>query len=384
MYGCQGDGEYGMVAAILNVDGADVAPSLLARMLAAGRPLTPDTEQPLTPTLERTWVNKHIGLGDARFSSPHEELPWRLVTPEASHQPMLAWDGRLDNRDDIVALLGSRWSAASDETLLLRAYSRWGAGCLKFLAGDFAFILWDDLANRLLAARDQLGVRPLHYAFDGKSLVIASRISQLFLGTQSSRQVHEPMVADYLADNWTSPNETLFRGVWRIPPAHVLQYDRNSTAPRIWRYWDVQASPTIEYRSDSDYTEHFSELVQQAVRSRLRTSKRVGVLLSGGLDSSAVAYSASGIIASTSEIRQQRLDTFTAVYDQFPDIDERRYVEPLVARCGCQPHYVVADELWTLRHDAPRLGAWDEPFENAFRKHFVQLSEEGRVLHGFA
>jgi asparagine synthase (glutamine-hydrolysing) len=174
------------------------------------------------------------------------------------------------------------------------------------------------------------------------------------------------MIADYLADNWTNPSETLFRGVWRVPAAHALQCDRGRAAPRIWRYWDVQAGPTIAYRTEDEYVEHFSDLLRQAVRSRLRTAKRVGVLLSGGLDSSAVAYSASGIIGKAPTIGQEQLDTFTAVYDEFPDIDERRYVDPFVARCGSRPHYVLADELWTLRYDAPRLGAWDEPFENAF------------------
>jgi asparagine synthase (glutamine-hydrolysing) len=354
-----------MIAAILHIDGTDVEPSLLAQMLAVGRPIAPDTDKPLVPTIEGTWVNKHIGLGVARFrlaEEPHTRCP---PTHDASRQLMLAWEGRIDNREDIVVSLGSHWSTADDEALLLNAYAKWGVGCLEHLCGDFAFILWDGQTQRLLAVRDQMGVHPLHYTFDGQSLVIASRIGPLFRATHLAREVHKPMVADYLVNNWTNPRETLFRRVWRVPAAHALQYDRAASAPKVWRYWNVQADPPIRYRLDEDYVERFRELLRQAVQSRVRGSQKVGVLLSGGLDSSTVACIASDAIGGSVQRRQGRLDTFTAVYDEFPDIDERRYVDALVARGGLRSHYVLADELWTLRNDA-RRGAWDEPFENAF------------------
>jgi asparagine synthase (glutamine-hydrolysing) len=277
---------------------------------------------------------------------------------------VLAWDGRLDNREDLLISLGSGRSgpAPTDEMLVLDAYARWGVTCVERLLGDFAFVLWDGRERRLFAARDHIGVRPLHYAFDGRSLVVASRIGQVLDGAHIERRLNETVVADCLGLNLSTPNETPFQGVWRVPAAHVLQHDRGAHAPRIWRYWELREQPAITYCSNGEYVAHFREVAGKAVRSRLRGPGPVGVMLSGGLDSSAIACLASELIDGA-QSSTGRLATFTAVFDRLPEADEQRYVEALVSRCDFEAHYVAADEMWTSKADVPHTGSWDEPFE---------------------
>jgi asparagine synthase (glutamine-hydrolysing) len=360
-----------VIAAVLRVDGVEVELSLLERMLGGWRPVAPDSEG--------SWVQGEVGLGEARLWFTEEPDQGPVPVRDERRELVLAWDGRLDNREDLLALLGSRrpTEVLTDEALVLDAYARWGVTCVERLLGDFAFVLWDGRDRRLFAARDHIGVRPLHYAFDGRSLVVASRIGQVLEGARLERRLNEPMVADFLADNLNNPDETLFRDVWRVPPAHVLQHDRGARAPRVWRYWDMQERPAITYRSDGEYAEHFRDVAGKAVRSRLRGPSPVGIMQSGGYDSSTIACLASEAIDGAHS-SGGRLAAFTAVFDDLSEKDERGYVEALAAHHGLDAHYVVADEMWTFKDATPRAGAWDEPFEGPFDGLIAGLFDRAR------
>jgi asparagine synthase (glutamine-hydrolysing) len=350
-----------VIAAVRSLDGSGVEPALIVRMLGAGRLVAFGGESPLAADIEATWVEGEVGLGEARFGLTEELRPGGSLRDD-QRDLVLAWDGRLDNRDDLLISLGSGRSgpAPTDDMLVLDAYARWGVTCIDRLLGDFAFVLWDGRERRLFAARDHIGVRPLHYAFDGRSLVVASRIGQVLEGAHIERRLNETVVADCLGLNPSNPTETPFQGVWRVPAAHVLQHDRGARAPRIWRYWELRERPVITYRSDDEYVAHFREVAGKAVRSRLRSPGPVGVMLSGGLDSSTIACLASELLDTHNN---GRLATFTAVFDRLSEADEQRYVEALVSRRGFEAHYVAADEMWTSKDATPRAGSWDEPFE---------------------
>jgi asparagine synthase (glutamine-hydrolysing) len=360
-----------VIAAVVRTDGVEVERSALDRMLAVWRPVTPDAQG--------TWVRGEVGLGEDRLWPTAERHPRSLPARDEQRGLVLVWEGRLDNGDDLLTLLGGRRppGTSDDEALVLDAYARWGVGSVERLLGDFAFVLWDGRARRLFAARDQIGIRPLHYAFDGRSLVVASRIGQVLEGAHLERRLNEPMVADYLADNLNSPDETLFRDVWRVPAAHVLQHDRGAPAPRVWRYWDLRESAPIVYRSDGEYVEHFREVAGKAVQSRLRGARPVGVMLSGGHDSSTVACLASELTGGA-RAGDGHVVTFTWVFDDRPEEDERHYAEALAVHCGFESHYVAADEMWTFKDAAPRAGAWDEPFEGPFDGMIAGLFDRAR------
>ena len=173
-----------MIAAVRSLAGSVVAPTLLARMLGAGRLVELGGQQPPLADIEATWAEGEVGLGEARlWLTDMTEKPRSGSMPMRDEQRelVLAWDGRLDNTEDLLTSLGRGQSRAAltDEALVLEAYARWGVTCIEHLLGDFAFVLWDGRAHRLFAATDHFGLRPLHYAFDGCSLVVASRIGQV-------------------------------------------------------------------------------------------------------------------------------------------------------------------------------------------------------------
>ena len=320
-----------------------------------------------------------VAIGEARSWLTEETPPGQLPVRDERRELVLAWDGRLDNREDLITAFGSSRpiEALTDEALVLDAYTRWGVMFVERLLGDFAFVLWDGRARRFLAVRDHIGVRPLHYAFDGCSLVVASRIGQVLEGAGLERRLNEPMIADFLADNLNNPDETLFRDVRRVPPAHVLQHDRDGRAPRAWCYWELRERPAITYRSDGEYVEHFREVAGKAIGSRLRGRHPVGVMLSGGYDSSTIACMASELI-DDKQATNGRVATFTGVIDERPEEDERRYVEALVAHCSLESHYVAADDMLTFKDGASNAGWWDEPFEGPFDGFIAGLFERAQ------
>jgi asparagine synthase (glutamine-hydrolysing) len=347
-----------VIAAILRVDGSALDSVLPARTVSTGLPFAPD--------LKGAWADGPVGVADARLDLTENSGPSLLPARDDQRGLVLAWDGRLDNRDDLVASLGGRPTESPiDEILVFEAYAKWGVMFIEHILGDFAFVLWDGRARRLLAARDRMGVRPLHYAFDGRSLVITSRIGQILDGAGFARHLNEPMIANYLSFNASRSPETLFRGILRVPAAHILQHDQGAQAPRVWRYWSANVNPPIRYSNDGDYAEHFRAITETAVQSRLRTAYPVGVMLSGGLDSSSVACLASRLKAGTGS-NHGRLTTFTTVFDHPRDGDERQYVEPLVAHLGLDSYLVSSDGMWTLHEGAPPIGSWDEPFEGMY------------------
>lgn len=347
-----------MIAAILRVDGNALDPVLPARVVSTGLPFAPD--------LKGTWADGPVGVADARMYLTEDSGPSLLPARDDQRGLILAWDGRLDNRDDLLTSLGDRPAESPiDERLVFEAYTKWGATFIEHILGDFAFVLWDGRARRLLAARDRMGVRPLHYAFDGRSLVIASRIGQILNGAGFARHLNEPMIANYLSFNASRSSETLFRGILRVPAAHILQHDQGAHAPRVWRYWRADVNPPIRYSNDVDYAEHFRDIAETAVQSRLRTAHPAGVMLSGGLDSSSVACLASRLKAGTGS-SHGRLTTFTTVVDHPRDRDERQYVEPLVGHLGLDSYLLPSDGMWTLHEGPPPIGSWDEPFEGMY------------------
>ena len=181
---------------------------------------------------------------------------------------------------------GHRFRTKSDSEIALHLYEEYGPECLHHLRGEYAFVIWDERNQRLIAGRDRFGVKPLFYAEHNGALSLASEVKALFAmgvpATWSSESVY--------AGGFIIPGErTLFNGVYAVPPGHYLRATRE--AHRVHQYWDVDyprddASPSTV--SDADYIAGFREVLEEAVKTRLRADVPVGCYLSGGIDSCAV------------------------------------------------------------------------------------------------
>lgn len=218
-------------------------------------------------------------------------------------------DGRLDNREELAAKLGDASLAADtapDSAILMRGWERWQSRIVEHLTGDFAFIVWDSHEQRLFAARDHFGLRPLSYHATAAHIAIASTPQTLFAAGCLSREPDLQKLADTLVENYKDAGRSFYKDVKRLPPAHVLVADRRDLAVRS--YWTLDPSRRIRLAADSDYAEAARELAGRAVKARLRGTGTVGIEMSAGLDSSLVTVTALDHLD-----QQPRLPTFTVV-----------------------------------------------------------------------
>ena len=256
-------------------------------------------------------------------------------------------DLRLDNQAELCEQLGGAVDerTATDAEIVLAAYERWGEGCPRRLVGDFAFALWDAPRRRLFCARDAMGVRPFYYDLDDRRLVAASTLEAVLDALEPSPAVNEPFLCDLLDwrfDRWTS--ETPYRGVLRLPPAHWMLVESDRFV--LSRYWTFGAEPSPPLRRDEEYVERFREIFLAAVGSRLRGSGPVGFLVSGGLDSSAVACAAHHL----TPVSETGLRFYSSVFAETPAAEEREFAEAVARRCPrARMTWIPSDDCWSLR-----------------------------------
>jgi asparagine synthase (glutamine-hydrolysing) len=323
------------IAIIWNRDGRPVDPALLVRMTQLMEHRGPDGEQ--------RWTNGSVALGHRALTTTHEDGSASGLLHDEAAGLCLTFDGRVDNRDELLSQLdlGASAGAAGDEQLVLAAYRKWGEDCPAHLLGDFAFGIWDEPRRRLFCARDPLGVRPLFHARVGDTIVCASEVYALFAVPGLNKEPNLAILAARLLRKCVEFDDTLYKGVYRIPLAHSLTVTREGE--RLRRYWDIDPGHQIRYRSDGEYAEHFRELFFAAVDCRLRSSRPIAALLSGGLDSSSIVCAAESIRKKTKS-PQPRLETFSMVYDRLSSCDERPFMDEVLNQYRCKANFHVTDK----------------------------------------
>lgn len=243
--------------------------------------------------------NGHVALGHRRLS---------IVDVASGQQPMtnedgslhITYNGEIYNhagfRDSLEAR-GHVYNTHCDTETILHLYEEYGASCVEHLRGMFAFAIWDSRKRELFIARDRLGVKPLYYvhANDG-SFYFASEIKALFEAEAVKPELNYNALPDYLANHAPSGEETMFRGVKRLMPGHTLlwRYGRLE----LNQYWDLSFAKRDDHnRSDADYIAEWTDLFTESVRLRLMADVPLGMFLSGGIDSSAIAAVMSGMVS---------------------------------------------------------------------------------------
>jgi len=364
------------IAGVLHLDGSPVEARLFGRMI--------DRLQFRGPRTHSTQPCPFIALG-------HAGLQLNDAEPQDPAQPFtldgrewIVADGRMDARDDLVARLAAVDPVppdAGDGELILRAYRAWGESCVEHLLGDFVFAIWDGPARRLFAARDQLGVKPLYYAEVGRTIVFSNSLDCVRAHPAVSSELNDAAIADFLLFGANqSLDTTSFRDIRRLPPAHALSWSPIVSSCR--RYWTLPVDEPVVGKRASEYTDRFLELLRASVSDRLRT-RRVGVLMSGGLDSTTLA----AIAQETGRGRHDgtEVHAVTSIYERLiPDTE--RLCASLVARHLSIPiHFDVRD-------DEPSIADWNrvtvhtpEPVDNppaflAGTQFLTKMSEHARVF----
>ncbi len=296
------------------------------------------------------------------------------TTPEAVrealplvHEPtgcVITADARLDNRDELLALLALRDRASNigDAEVILCAYLRWGAECAAHLLGDFAFAIWDPRSAQLTCARDQFGLRPLYYHHTpGHFVAFASEPRAILVVPGTPYRINEGRIADFLVSELEGIDftSTFFDDVYRLPPAHVLTVARGRVDVR--RYWTLEPGPELRLASNAEYAEAFLEVFTASVRSRLRSAGPVGSMLSGGMDSGSVVGVASRLLA---EAGQGPLLTFSATASDATRCIETRTIHAAMQMPGLDCTTMTGEQLYELEPELSTL-TWgvDEPFD---------------------
>jgi len=249
----------------------------------------------------------------------------------------IAFNGEIYNHPQLRPTLesrGHRYNNKSDTETIIHLYEERGPKAVEELSGMFAFAIWDEAGQRLLLARDRLGIKPLYYfaARDG-SLYFASEIKSLFASLAVKPEVNLRALPDYLANHAPTGDETLFRGIKRLPPGHTLTWQDGKISIR--KYWDLTFDSGAENgrRTDDDYVAEWRELFRGAVESHLMADVPLGVFLSGGIDSSAIT-------ATMSELVNGRIKTFSVAFNE-AEANELEYARLVSRAYGTEHHEVI-------------------------------------------
>jgi len=321
-------------------DRTPVGPAVLDTMLAALAHRGPDGRH--------MRLHAHIGLGHQHFWTTPEEAGEKQPLSDPGDRFDILFDGRLDNRPELLSTLdlddpGGR--RLSDAALPLRAHARWGEGCFERLLGSFALAVFDRQQERVTCARDPLGNRTLFYYIDPLVLVVASEEAAVAAHPTVSDRLDETTLAHFFALRLPASGATFFAEVQELLPAHVITVGPDTM--RTSRYWDVDPGRQLRFRTDDEYADRFRDLLRESVRCRLRATSPVGVMMSGGLDSPSVAALAARELAAGPE--PSRLRTFSYVFDELPDCDERSFMAHMIDRHDLDATQIPGDGEWPLR-----------------------------------
>ena len=265
-----------------------------------------------------------------------------IIDVQTGHQPLaneeqdiwIVFNGEIYNHAELRAGLearGHRYRTRSDTETIVHLYEQYGRDCVKHLRGMFAFAIWDRRKRSLLAARDRLGIKPFYYRWDGNSFVFGSEIKAILAFPGVTAEFNRGALAEYLAFGYLTGPHTMFAGIRKLMPGHTMELVE-AGEPAIERYWDLEAEKNQESHSCEHYVSTYREMLEAAVSSHLMSEVPLGVFLSGGLDSSAVA-------ALTKKIRGDRIKTFSVGYGE-EKFSELGYAQEVARHIQSEHHEV--------------------------------------------
>ncbi|MFZ0361794.1 MAG: asparagine synthase (glutamine-hydrolyzing) [Terriglobales bacterium] len=284
------------------------------------------------PDDEGFYTDGAVGIGMRRLS---------IVDVAGGHQPIsnedgtlwIVFNGEIYNhlalREQLIAR-GHRYSTHSDTETIIHLFEEYGADCVQHLRGMFAFAIWNRNTKTLFIARDRLGIKPLYYKLSPERLLFGSEVKAVFAHGGVRPEFNRAALPEYLAFGYLSAEESCYNGILKLLPGHTMTVAPDGTA-NIRQYWDLDASTTHESRDENHYVQSYRELLEGAVQSHLMSDVPLGVFLSGGVDSSAVA-------ALMTKLRRESVETFSVGYT------EQTYSELPFAR-------TVSDHIHSRHHE---------------------------------
>ena len=302
------------------------------------------------------YVGEHVGLGSRRLS---------IIDLAGGRQPIanedetmwIVFNGEIYNYRELRAYLqkrGHTFRTLSDTEVILHLYEEFGADCVHRLNGIFAFAIWDTRREEIVIARDRMGIKPLYYTEMANQLVFGSEMKVVLAHPDVARDIDLISLNEYLTFEYVPSPRTIIRNVYRLEPGHILRY--NAHGLHIQRYWDVslarsESRPPVHWR---DHASNLCDTLKAAVRQELVSDVPVGVLLSGGIDSSTIA-------ALMVESYPGTVDSFSIGFEE-ASFDESRYARLAAEHLGTRHHELVFTSGMVAEMVLTITDFLDEPF----------------------
>jgi len=319
------------------------------------------------------FVEGNVGLAIRRLS---------IIDVKTGHQPIsnedgslwIVYNGEIYNHQELRAQLQARghcYRTRSDTETIIHLYEEYGSDCVKHLRGMFAFAIWDRRRRKLFIARDRLGIKPFYYRYDGGKFLFGSEMKAILVYPGVRAEFNRSTLAEYLAFGYIAGSETMYTGIQKLPPGNTLELDESGQL-KIAPYWDL---PVVDddIKPREYYVRTYRELLEQCVSSHLMSDVPLGVFLSGGLDSSAVA-------ALTTKIRREPIETFAVGYGEAA-FSELPFARQVAEHIGSK-HHEVRLSREQFFETLPRL-IWheDEPvvWPSSVSLYFVARLARDRV-----
>lgn len=323
------------------------------------------------------FVSDRLAMGHWQFWTTPEEVGERQPLKLVDLPFRIVLDGRLDNRSELLSRLDLP-ASSSDAILILRAYARWGESCFEHFVGEYAVVIHDESRDQLVCARDALGDRTLFYSFHGSRVIIASE-PWAVAASQQNVELDEFGLTCYFAFQASANGETFFKNIYELLPAQVMVI--SSSSERRHFSWEPDPTKRTRFKRDEEYAEQFLALFEQSINARLRSAAPVGVMMSGGLDSTSVACLAARMTAPV----PLKTVSFTFNEDELRSCDEQIYINAVQKQWGTHSVQIPCDDAWSYKdlNDLPHIP--NRPDGNVFRlikeRVYQRAHDEGlRVL----
>ena len=346
--------------------------STIERMAVALRHRGPDgTEvRAFTPPT----ISQGVALGHNRLAI--------IDLSEAGREPMtnedgtvwLVFNGEIYNFEDLRARLeasGHRFSSRTDAEVIIHLYEEGGATSVKELNGIFAFAIVDLKRDLLLLARDPIGVKPLFYAMTQDHFLFGSEIKAILASSLVSPNVNWQAVSDFFTFLYVPCPETIYEGIWQVPPAHCITLNLKENSIFTQRYWDISVLPGFERTSYNDLKLQIREKLAASVKRQLISDVPIGIFLSGGVDST--------IVAGLAKKKKVEIQTYTLAFhgEEYRFYDEAEKGRAVSQHLGTE-HFELSLESCDIRQMLDLIELSDQPFANPTTYLMYELSRKAR------
>lgn len=271
------------------------------------------------------WVKGSVAMGQCMLCTTPESLEENQPLINEDESLVLVMDGRVDNWEELRKKLlakGAILRNRSDAELVLRSYEIWGEACIAHIDGDFALVVWDAKDQIAFCARDRVGNKPFYYYRDNTTLVFSSEVHTILALPWVNQKLNQGMVAEFLAWEFYSRDETFWHGITKLLAAHHMKV--SSSRLTVQQYWLPTSSHALTYTKDEEFIEHYRELFTDIVRRMSRSNKTLACEVSGGLDSSAIFCMAEHLRRS-GKLAAPGIEGYTLAFTDNSDANELEY-----------------------------------------------------------